>query len=54
MDFYIGQKLMKMVKSLVITFLWINNFFSSNIIAYEDYMVMCHLFFEKTNIFISL
>jgi hypothetical protein len=47
MDFYIGQKLTKMVKSLIITFLCISIFFSTNIIAYEVLHGHVSFLFEK-------
>ncbi len=46
MDFYVGQKLTKMVKSIIITFLWITFFFSQTLKPIRYYIFMCH-FFEK-------
>jgi hypothetical protein len=53
MNFYIGQKLTKMVKS-IITFLWISIFFFTNIIAYEVLHGHVSFLFEKDKNFTSL
>jgi hypothetical protein len=47
MDFYIGQNLIKMVKSLIITFSWISILFFTNIIAYEVLHGHVSFLFEK-------
>jgi hypothetical protein len=47
MDFYIGQKLTKMVKSLIITFLWNSKNKFTNIIAYEVLHGHVSFLFEK-------
>jgi hypothetical protein len=54
MDFYIGQKLKKMVKSFIITFLWISNFFFTNIIVHEILHGHVSFLFEKDEHFTSL
>jgi hypothetical protein len=47
MDFYIGQNLTKMVKFLIITFLWNNIYFFTNIIAYDVLHGNVSFLFEK-------
>jgi hypothetical protein len=54
MDFYIGQKMTNMVKPLIITFLWVSNFFFTNIIAYEVLHGHVSFLFEKDEHFYKL